>query len=283
MINIIGYGYVGSSIGFLCKNARLPFCIVDTVNKQGSGEEKYFDNVKDAVNYSEHSATNFYYICVPTPSKEDGSCNTLLVEEICKSINEIVTNSATESATDTVIIIKSTIVPGTSRKISNQCNNVSIFFIPEFLTERNALNDVLNENKVIIGGEKNLLVLDLITKLYGSSIEHRIYFCDYEYAEMTKYTINVYLAQKVSFFNGIHEVCEKLNINYDTLRQLFLLDNRIGESHTQVPGPDGKYGFGGTCFIKEMKGMIKLRESLNIEAPILKDIILDNEKRRNTL
>lgn len=277
MINIIGYGYVGSSIGHLCKQVNIPFCIVDTINKKDSGEEAYFNDLQQAVKHSEYiHEVNWYFVCVPTPSRDDGSCDTSTVESICKQISDY-------SVKKSNIIIKSTVVPGTTRKISGMMTDlVSVFFIPEFLTERNHLDDALNESKVIVGSIYNTDDIKYFMKiLYRKSID--IHVCECEYAEMMKYTINVFLAQKVSFFNGIHDICGKLDVDYLKLRQLFLLDKRIGESHTEVPGPDGKYGFGGTCFTKEMKGMKKLRESLGLSSVILETILEDNQNRRNLI
>jgi UDPglucose 6-dehydrogenase len=95
-----------------------------------------------------------------------------------------------------------------------------------------------------------------------------------------KYTINVYLAQKVSYFNKIHDICERLNISYDTLRDLFLLDTRISNSHTNVPGHDGKFGFGGSCLIKETQGMMSLCSTLGLNTDTLESILEENSTRR---
>ena len=71
-------------------------------------------------------------------------------------------------------------------------------------------------------------------------------------AEMSKYVRNCFLATKVSFFNEIYTICQASNINYDNMIEGVKCDHRIGDSHCQVPGSDGKYGFGGTCFPKDL-------------------------------
>lgn len=277
-INIIGYGYVGGSIGFLCKKRNTKFSITDTVTKCNMGEEVYFNNLKNTIVESEKlNQINFYFICVPTPSKRDlHDCDTSIVEKIFDILSENCTKK-------TIVIIKSTVVPGTCRKIheKNFNNNIFLFFCPEFLTERNAENDILNEKKIIIGGSndtKNVYVYSLMVSLYGT--KEGIIFCQYEYAEMMKYTINCYLAQKVAFFNDIAETCESIGIEYDCVKGLVMLDKRISPSHTSVPGPDGKYGFGGSCFIKEMKGMIALRQKNHLEVGHLNRILDLNTQRR---
>ncbi len=277
-INIIGYGYVGGSIGFLCKKRGIKFSIIDTQTKVNLGEEIYFNNIENAIKESEKlNEINFYFICVPTPSKRGMyTCDTSIVEGVFGKLSKSCTKK-------TIVIIKSTVVPGTTRKLydKNTNSNIFMFFCPEFLTERNAENDTLNENKIIIGSpyeNKNVHVFYIMSQLY--SIRENIRFCLYEYAEMMKYTINCYLAQKVAFFNDIHESCEKLGIEYDTLKDLVLLDKRISPSHTSVPGPDGKFGFGGSCLIKEMKGMIDFRRKNLLECEHIEKILQLNTSRR---
>lgn len=277
-VNIIGFGYVGGSIGFLCKKRNIKFSITDTLPKSNMGEEVYFKNLKDTISESERvNEINFYFICVPTPSKKYMySCDTSIVEKVF----DILSQNCTKK---TIVIIKSTVVPGTCRKLDekNLNSNIFLFFCPEFLTERNAEHDILNEKKVIIGSSndiKNMYVFSLMSHLYD--IRDDVSFCQYEYAEMMKYTINCYLAQKVAFFNDISETCDSIGIEYDSLRKLVILDRRISPSHTSVPGPDGKYGFGGSCFIKEMKGMISLRLENHLEVGHLKGILDLNNQRR---
>jgi hypothetical protein len=97
---------------------------------------------------------------------------------------------------------------------------------------------------------------------------------------MMKYTINTFLAYKVHFFNEINNVCEKMHLDYDTLLELVLLDKRISPSHTAVPGPDGKFGFGGSCLVKETKGMVALRESLSLNNLSTIKMLYDNSLNR---
>lgn len=262
-INIIGYGYVGSSMGFLCKKRNIKYSITDTLPKEDQDSVCFFNVLENTIKYSEeHNKINFYFICVPTPSKKESyECDTSIVSNIFNILSKNCNKTS-------IVIIKSTVAPGTSRKLydENTNNSVSLFFNPEFLTEKNAENDILNEKKIIIGCDskyKNVYITSLMSKLYNTHTG--INFCLYEHAEMMKYTINTYLAQKVSFFNQIYEICEKLNISYDDVKDLFLLDERISPSHTSVPGPDDKFGFGGSCFVKELKCIADLAEKLNVQ------------------
>lgn len=275
-INIIGYGYVGGSIGYLCNKRGINYTITDTCDKSGNGEVSYFANLEETIHKSEvDNEVNYYFICVPTPSKYNHECDTSIVQSIFKIISETCTKK-------TVVIIKSTVSPGTTRKLHsfNKNKDVSLFFSPEFLTEKNANLDVMNEKKLILGASDDKVdeaALYVVSKMYNST---EITSCQYEYAEMMKYTINVYLAQKVHFFNDIYDVCKKMAIDYDQLKKLVVMDSRISPSHTSVPGHDTKFGFGGSCLVKETKGMSYLRNQLGLDNIIIGRILDINATRR---
>jgi UDPglucose 6-dehydrogenase len=275
-INIIGYGYVGGSIGYLCKRREIAYTITDKSDKTGNNEVAYFNDLANTIEESEKSnSVNYYFICVPTPSMYNYKCDTSIVESIFNTLSERCTKR-------TIVIIKSTVSPGTTRKLhnSNKNGNIFVFFSPEFLTEKNAKCDVLNEKKLILGSAadtKNIYAFDIVSLMYNSK---EITFCQYEYAEMMKYTINVYLAQKVHFFNEIYDICESMGISYDNVKDLVLMDKRISPSHTSVPGHDGKFGFGGSCLVKETKGMVYLKEELGLDTDCLNSMLELNSLRR---
>lgn len=273
-INIIGYGYVGGSLGYLCKNRDIEFSVTDT---RKIDAVRYFSNLEDTIRASEKdNRVNYYFICVPTPSVIDNyRCDISIVESVLSTLTKHCTKK-------TVVILKSTVTPGTCRRLADSvavCGDrvVSLFFCPEFLTERNALNDVINETKVIVGC-KDLQTAEfpeIIYKMYTAQPR----LCLYEEAELMKYTINTFLARKVSFFNDIYDVCQEMGVNYNNVKELITMDGRIGKSHVDVPGPDGKYGYGGTCFPKEMKGMYSLMSPI-VESDEYFQIMKKNETRR---
>jgi len=163
-------------------------------------------------------------------------------------------------------------------------------FMPEFLTEKNWEEDFLNQSDWILGtNERNDALRDefysIFKKAYNNKalLNHpKIHFLTTEEAELVKYVRNCFLATKVSFFNEIHSFCEFHKIDYDRVRNMTILDDRIGESHTQVPGPDGKKGFGGTCFPKDMEAfqhqMGKVSSLLGLGCGVIKSSILRNNK-----
>lgn len=275
-VNIIGYGYVGGSLGHLCKMRGVNYTVTDLEKK--NGDFVYFDNLKDTIEYSEaNNEHNVYFICVPTPEGPGGECDTSIVRSV---FNTLLTKCKSKN---THIIIKSTLVPGTTDSLNKLIKNryLKVYFYPEFLTEANHLIDIVNENKIIIGSNNPYKLDRYVYKLLKTFYPKApIYNTSYKCSELMKYTINVYLAQKVHYFNGIKEICDHLSVDYNELIRLVTLDKRIGSSHTRVPGPDGMYGFGGSCLVKETKGMINLREKLHLDSTFLKKIIEQNRLYR---
>jgi UDPglucose 6-dehydrogenase len=216
--------------------------------------------------------TDVIFVCVPTPMKEDGSCDTSIVEGVVAELSKAVTRQTT-------VVIKSTVPPGTTARINDMYANLHVCFNPEFLTERNAINDFKNQDRIIIGGPHD-----------GTAILKQIYETAYPnvqvtktsstIAEMVKYTTNCFLAAKVAIANEIEQVCSKLEIDYDKVVEYAVKDKRLGMSHWSVPGPDGKKGFGGKCFCKDLNAFISLAESLDAEPLTFKAVWQSNLKVR---
>ncbi len=152
------------------------------------------------------------------------------------------------------IFIRTTIKPGTTEMLSKKFNK-DINFMPEFLTERTAYSDFCNQ-KMIFTNHINLLKEIFINKDYV--------VMNSKEAEVAKYVHNVFGALKVTFFNGIYEFCKDINIDYKNVIQGALLSGYINSPHTQVPGPDGQFGYGGKCFPKDVLAFIDCTKNLNI-------------------
>jgi UDPglucose 6-dehydrogenase len=272
-ITICGYGFVGSSMGHLCKKNNIKFNIYD-VQKKEDCSENLFTDLTELVSFNETSnGPHFYFICVPTPSKQSGECNTDIVTSLVKDLNNLCNK-------ESYFIIKSTVQPGTCRRLN--LNNV--VFVPEFLTEANAQSDLYNAKFNLIGtfdGLQNDNLYNLFKELYKHNKDIQLKTDKYETYEIFKYTVNCFLATKVWFFNEIYEICCNFGVDYDNFRQLLEYDNRIGLSHTKVPGPDSQFGFGGSCFTKEMKALCHLQESLNIPNDVLISILTRNKQQRH--
>jgi nucleotide sugar dehydrogenase len=197
--------------------------------------------------------------------KKDGSCDTSIVEAIVKDINDMVVS---RNVSGRIVAIKSTIPPGTTNRLNKECHNISVIFNPEFLTEANFIDDFKNQNRIIIGGERpSTTKLRQVYSLVFPDV--KIVKTGSITAEMVKYMTNTFLATKVSFANEMKMICDELNIDYDKVVEYSTYDERLGKSHWAVPGPDGKLGFGGSCFPKDINALIDICYKMEIPAKTL--------------
>tara|TARA_B100001564_G_scaffold185810_1_gene156082 strand:+ start:21 stop:854 length:834 start_codon:yes stop_codon:yes gene_type:complete len=264
MIGIIGQGFVGNAVYQKFKN----FYDVLTYDLD---KEKCNSTLDDLIFKSQT-----IFVCLPTPMNKDGSCDTSILNQSLSNIDLIADNLETRRT----IIIKSTIPPGTTDKFNKQYSTLNIVFNPEFLTERNAIKDFENQNRIIIGGPRPITteVKTIFSKVFPKS---HIIKTDSSHAEMIKYMTNTFLATKISFANEIYELCNKLNIDYDKVVEYATLDDRLGESHWGVPGHDGDLGFGGHCFPKDLAALLYLSYQYNTTNGVLKATQETNDKVRS--
>ena len=165
-----------------------------------------------------------------------------------------------------IILIRSTILPGTTNNLARKFTKLNIVFNPEFLTERSAKFDFINQSRFIIGGRKRhtARVAELFRWRFGDSVP--CIETNWDTAEMVKYMNNCYFTTKVSFMNEMYLVAKKQgSIDWDRAVEGFVRDGRVGHSHLNVPGPDGKLGFGGSCFPKDIQAMITFGEDLGMD------------------
>jgi len=215
------------------------------------------------------------FICVPTPMNPDGSCYTKIVRTVIGQLRDL--------SYAGYIICRSTVPIGT-------CDELGCYFMPEFLTEAKYIQDFITTSTWIIGmpdadknTNKNEEFSRLMTRIIGAAYEctaiksKHIVFVSNQEAETIKLFRNCYLATKVSFCNEMYELCDKKGIDYNTVARISCSDARIGTSHSNVPGPDGKYGFGGTCFPKDMASLL-----YEMNKADMKSYIIDAAVKRNT-
>ena len=164
--------------------------------------------------------------------------------------------------------IKFIITPGTTNRLNKECKNISVIFNPEFLTEANFIDDFRNQNRIIIGGERPSTTK--LRQVYSLAFpKAKIVKTGSITAEMVKYFTNTFLATKVSFANEMYQICGRLGIDYDKVVEYSTYDERLGKSHWAVPGPDGKFGFGGSCFPKDVQAMIHFAQTLDVHPDVL--------------
>ena len=252
MIGIIGQGFVGNAV-------YQKFSSFYEVFTYDLDKDKCNSSLSDVIFKCET-----IFVCVPTPMKKDGSCDTSIIESILGEVDLLVDNIEAKRT----IIIKSTIPPGTTARFNNRYESLSIVFNPEFLTERNAVADFENQDRIIIGGPRPTTteVKTVFSKVFPKA---HIIKTDSTHAEMVKYTTNTFLATKISFANEIYQLCGKLNIDYDKVIEYATLDDRLGDSHWGVPGHDGDLGFGGHCFPKDLAALLYLSRKYNTTNNVL--------------
>ena len=204
--------------------------------------------------------------------KENGEQDLSFIEGFFESIK---TKSDLEN---NIFILKSTVLPGTTKNLENKYK-IKIVFSPEFLTEKNSKLDMLTQSRIIIGGESENT--NEVKKLFEHRFGQKHYILtNSTTAELIKYMCNNFLSVKVSFVNEYFDLSEKLNCDWNKVIEGFVSDPRIGQSHTNTPGPDGKRGFGGTCFPKDINAIISFSENAGIEMNTLKSAWKTNLKIR---
>ena len=258
-IGVVGNGFVGGAVKF----GFSPQVGCDAeVRVYDKNPAKSTHTLEETINESD-----FVFLSVPTPANEDGSINIDVLDKALSDINDV-------SNRDNCILIRSTIVPGTTRKLQQKYSQLNLLFNPEFLTERSANFDFINQHRFIIGSGDSMSSAmaseefsELLKNRFGSCIS--ILECTYETDEMIKYMNNCFFATKVSFLNEMYQIAEKSQVNWKQAIDGFVADGRIGHSHLNVPGPDGKFGFGGSCFPKDVQALKNFAEDIGVNPSVL--------------
>lgn len=244
-VGVIGNGFVGEAQAFA-------FSLSNEVLIYDVDPAKSFNTLEEV-----HTA-DFIFVCVPTPMHSNGTQDTSYIEEVFK-----------HAKSGPIYIIKSTVKPGSTKGLQIMYPDLNIVFSPEFLTERIAKLDMMMQARIIFGGKKELT--DKVQKLYEGRFKNRHFIhTDTNTAEFIKYMNNCFFATKVSLLNEYYRLAKTMNVDWDTAMHGFAADGRVGDSHLQVPGPDGKFGFGGACFPKDINAFIQLGKENNIDMNVLK-------------
>lgn len=254
-IGIVGGGFVGSATALL----KCDKIDVITYDKDPARCSPPNTTVADLV------GLDFVFVCVPTPSYEDGRCNTTIVNQCIQGL---------KTAGVTNIVLRSTVPPGTSKQLD-------VMFMPEFLTEVNWKQDFYNCVSWIFGAHNDVQKANFTTLIQtayecGVVKSNNVQFASTSEAELIKYTRNNFLALKISFYNEIYQLCQAIGCDYNTVRDCVTRDTRIGPSHSLVPGYDGHYGFGGTCLPKDTASLATIMKANGVEAPIVNAMVYRN-------
>ena len=242
---IIGNGFLGKATSILSSNG-VQYKIFDTNPELCIPKHCTINYLSDCV---------CIFVCVPTPMNLNGSCNTDIVETVIQSIrNEIPNNTPP-------IIVRSTVPVGF-------CDFQGVHFMPEFLTEANWRNDFIQTKEWIIGlSSKHDILKHHLTTIFneaakcGTIKSSTIRWMTTSEAEAVKYFRNCFLATKISFCNEFKQFCDHNDVDYNNVIEGVIIDERIGKSHTSVPGPDGLSGYSGHCLVKDINSLrVQMRE-----------------------
>jgi UDPglucose 6-dehydrogenase len=260
-IGIIGQGFVGNAV-------KIGMQEKFTVETYDIIAEKSTVNDLNQL----YQISDLIFLCVPTPMKKTGECDTSIIDKLLNEINLLGSNK--------IIILKSTVPPGTCDFLQEKYKNIDLLFNPEFLTEANAVNDFINQDNIIIGG-KNESALKIASNVFSTVFNTTpILETTLKTAEMVKYVANCFLSIKVAFANQIFDLCNSLGMDYNQVIEISKLDKRLGNTHWKVPGPDGDRGYGGHCFPKDMAAILYLANENRIDLSIIANTIEYNDKIR---
>ena len=244
-VGVIGNGFVGESQAFAF-SPTTDLRVYDV------------DPLKSSHTKEEIDQCDFIFVCVPTPMSKDGSQDSSYIEKVFD-----------EAVEGPIYIIKSTVLPGTTKQLSNKYPHLSIVFCPEFLTERTAKLDMLTQARIVLGGDG--LNVNKVASLFEQRFMNKhIIKTDSTTAELIKYMNNTFFATKVSIMNEFKLLSDTIGANWEDALYGFASDGRVGDSHLHVPGPDGKLGYGGTCFPKDVNALLTFANKYNVNLNSIK-------------
>lgn len=260
-IGIIGLGFVGNAI---LDSYVLGYADIKTVDTDPNKKTNY--------TYKDLLSCDAIFVCVPSPMKDDGSCDPSILENVLAHFKDY----------QGVIISKVTAVPSVYKRLNEMYPN--LVHAPEFLTANNAVKDYARATFSVIGGRIPAYVREAERIIHlGQQNLKEVHLCSIEEAALAKYVINSFLATKVVFMNEIKMLAEKQGIEYANVAEIVRLDKRIGSTHLQVPGPDGYLGYGGICFPKDVSALLKYAESIDINLNVVDAAAKKNTMLRLTL
>lgn len=256
-VGVIGNGFVGNAIYQNFKdNVKVK---VFDVN-----EDRSYNTLEETLD------SNFVFVCLPTPMRENGECNLNYVMDFFQTV---------KIKKDTLFVIKSTVPIGTTEGLCMLRPDLRIVHNPEFLTAVNSVEDFKNSDRHIIGGKQDWCIelRDVLLQLFPKT---PVQIVTSKESETIKYFCNSFLAAKVAFFNNLYEICQQFNMSYDSVKTGVCSDSRIGSSHSKVPGSDGKMGFGGYCFPKDINALITTLRDNDIDDSLFSSVWEYNKRIR---
>lgn len=256
-IGIIGLGVVGSANkrGFELLGHRVAVHDIDLQTQ-----------IKDVLH------TDCTFICVPTPSRDGGECDTDTVECVIDELDALNYQG--------VIAIRSSTVPGFTQRMIEHYSLRQICFVPEFVRERCAVHDFTQQHEVLAVGTTDPNIYDTVVKAHGTYPRHKVQLTPTE-AEILKYYHNLYAATRVTFANAFYEICQKLDSDYTKIKDTYIKTGRAGPMYLDVNHE--LRGFGGQCLPKDTRAIVNLMDKLSIDLQLFKTVDADNSKIKTTI
>jgi UDPglucose 6-dehydrogenase len=256
-IGVVGLGVVGGAVYHGLNNV---------------GHDVYFHDLKHKTSIEDVIDTEICFVCVPTPSKSSGECDTSIVEDVVAMLNK--------KNYKGIVAIKSTVEPGTTDRLSEQFKNLDICFVPEFLRERCALEDFLENHDLCVIGTENDYTYEKLKICHGNLPEQFVRLTKLE-AELVKYFNNIYNATLVTFANSFYEVCDSLNANYSKVKDTVVKREHINDTYLNC-GVNLR-GFGGPCLPKDTRTIAALARKNNTNVEFFDMLLKENSKYKVTV
>ena len=254
-IGIIGLGFVGGAIlqSFLTKN-------IDVI-----GYDKYKNG--GIGNLNNILLCDIVFLCLPTLfSNDTQTYDKTTIYEICEYLEQFKYNG--------IVVLKSTVEPETTNKLSEKYNSLKICHNPEFLTARTAFEDFHNQTHIVVGYGPTIKDADTVIKFYSEYYPNaEISICSAIESESMKIFCNSFYASKIMLFNEYYLICQKNGSDFNKIKSIMLKNKWINPMHTDVPGHDGLLGYGGACFPKDTKALLSYMREKNTNSKVLENVI----------
>lgn len=251
-IGVVGLGFVGTAIKQAYEDRGHDVICIDVDPNKTNGT---YDDLQEC---------EAVFVCVPSPTKDNGECDTRILNSVLYFLKDY----------KNVIISKTTAPPEFYEKMSTVYAN--LIHVPEFLTAADALKDFSNQTNIIIGGTVLAYQREAERVLRSVQPIQQARYTSIGEAAFVKYAVNSFLATKVVFMNEMAQLAEAHGYKWRDVSISLAIEPRIGNSHMQVPGPDGQYGFGGMCFPKDTSALIKYAQKFGVQLSVLKTAVKKN-------
>lgn len=257
LVGIVGLGFVGGALNHSFTQKNIDLVLYDKYKQGGIG------NINDVLK------TDFAFLCLPTLYNDElKQYDKTALYEVCDFLSQ--------EQYAGFVVVKSTVEPGTTEDLK-QKYKLNILHNPEFLTAKTANEDFHNQKHIVIGGEQPNKLKEFYETHYPSA---SVSICTSIESESMKMFVNNFYAMKIQIFNEFYFLTEKLGADYKKVVDLMLMNGWIAPHHINVPGPDGKFSYGGMCFPKDTKALLQVMKHHNTPCAVLEATIKEREQMR---